>query len=337
MSIAGIEPGAVSAWIAERIDVTLPLRFAAISGGNSNLTFRVDDAAGRALALRRPPLGQVLESAHDMSREFRVISALFGTDVPVPEPLALCEDPAINDAPFYVMAFVEGVVPHDAEGGAAIPKADRVAVGEAAIDVLAALHRLDPDEVGLGDLGRREDYVARQLRRWTAQWDASKQREIAAMDEARHHLESAIPPQQRSTVVHGDYRLGNMIIGGGGVEALLDWELCTLGDPMADVGYLMNSWMGPEEPVIWRSSATQAGGFPDRGRALARYAAATGADTSRIGYYRAFQSWRLAAILEGVYARYRHGAMGSAEGLDLDLMARSVVQLAEQAVEQLAA
>lgn len=337
MGIPGIDVEAVSAWIADRLDVALPLGFEPIAGGNSNLTYRVEDAAGRALALRRPPLGHVLESAHDMAREYRVIDALDGTAVPVPEPLALCEDPAVNGAPFYVMAFVDGVVPHDASGGSDIPADERPAVAHAVIDVLAALHRLDPDEVGLGDLGRREDYVARQLRRWSGQWEASKQREIPQMDEARRRLEAHIPGQRRTTIVHGDYRIGNMIVNDGQVRALLDWELCTLGDPMADVGYLMNSWMRPDEPIIWRSAATQAGGFPDRDELLARYAEATGADMDRVPYYRAFQSWRLGAILEGVYARYRHGAMGSTEGIDLELMARSVVQLAEHAVEQLSA
>lgn len=326
----------MTAWLTSNVDdVEPPLTFSLIVGGNSNLTYRVDDVGGRRLALRRPPLGNVLESAHDMGREFRAISALATTDVPVPQALGLCTDIAVNGAPFYVMDFVDGLVPHDAEAAAQIPRGDRMAVGWSIVDVLAALHALDPDEVGLGDFGKREDYVARQLRRWARQWEASKQREIPEMEVVRARLQAAIPTQQRSTIVHGDFRLGNAIVGEGTVRAMLDWELCTLGDPLADLGYLVNNWMNPDEPVLWRSTATQAGGFGDREAAVRRYAAATGADVSQIGYYRAFQAWRLAAILEGVYARYRHGAMGSTDGVDLDMMADSVVLLANEALRHL--
>ena len=334
--VAGINNDAVTAWLATNIEgTTPPFVFTLIAGGNSNLTYDVEDADARRLALRRPPLGRVLESAHDMGREFRVISALGDTAVPVPPALGLCKDPAVNGAPFYVMGFVEGVVPHDAELGDQIPMHDRPSVANHIVTVLAALHSIDPDEIGLGDLGRREDYVARQLRRWAKQWDASKQREIPEMDQARLRLEAEIPDQARSTIVHGDFRLGNSIIEGGVIAAMLDWELCTLGDPMADLGYLLNSWMAPDEKILWRSTATQAGGFGDRQDAVDRYEAATGADLSRIGYYRAFQAWRLAAILEGVYARYLHGAMGSTEGVDLETMADSVVRLANQALAHL--
>lgn len=336
LAVAGIDQPSVTAWLTSNVDdVEPPFTFSLIAGGNSNLTYGVDDVGGRRLALRRPPLGNVLESAHDMGREFRVISALAATDVPVPEALGLCTDIAVNGAPFYVMDFVDGLVPHDAEAAAQIPRGERMAVGWSIVDVLAALHALDPDEVGLGDFGKREDYVARQLRRWARQWEASKQREIPEMETARARLQAAIPTQQRSTIVHGDFRLGNAIVGEGTVRAMLDWELCTLGDPLADLGYLVNNWMAPDEPVLWRSTATQAGGFGDREAAVRRYAATTGADVSQIGYYRAFQAWRLAAILEGVYARYRHGAMGSTDGVDLDMMADSVVLLANEALRHL--
>ena len=336
VALPGIDEASVTAWLTSNVDeVVPPFTFSLITGGNSNLTYRVEDAGSRCLALRRPPLGHVLESAHDVAREFRVTSALAATAVPVPSALGLCTDPAVNDAPFYVMDFVEGLVPHDVETGAEIPAQERMSVGESIVDVLAALHSLDPDEIGLGDLGKREDYVGRQLRRWSRQWEASKQRDIAEMETVRARLEAEIPHQERSTVVHGDFRLGNAIVAEGSVRAMLDWELCTLGDPLADVGYLLNSWMAPDEPVLWRSAATQAGGFGERDAAAARYAAATGTDISRVGYYRAFQAWRLAAILEGVYARYLHGAMGSTEGVDLQTMADSVVRLANQALTHL--
>ncbi len=331
----GIDPEPLSSWLIASVGgLVAPFSFALIQGGNSNLTYRVTDAAGRSLALRRPPLGRILESAHDMAREHRVIAALHPTGLPVPQPLGLCLDRTVNGSDFYVMEFVEGLVPHDAELGAQIPEGERAPLSEHVIDVLAELHSLDPDAIGLGDLGRREGYVARQLRRWSRQWEESKQREIPEMDELVARLQANIPPQRRSSVVHGDYRLGNMIVGGGRVQALLDWELCTLGDPLADVGYLLNNWLTPDEPVIWRSSATQAGGFLERAALVSRYATATGFDVSDIAYYQAFQGWRLAAILEGVYARYRHGAMGSTEGIDLDRMAAAVVLLARSALAQ---
>ena len=333
--VAGIDIESVSRWLAEHVGAEPPCVFSMIEGGHSNLTYAVTDANHRVFALRRPPFGDILESAHDIGREFRVLSALADTDVPVPTALGMCSDISVNGAPFYVMSFVEGVVPHDAELGDLIPMSERYAVSDSIVDVLAALHTLDPDSVGLGDLGRRENYVGRQLRRWASQWEKSKQREIPEMRQAHRRLESEIPPQIRSTIVHGDFRLGNAIVADGRVVAMLDWELCTLGDPLTDLGYLFNGWRTPDEPALWPSSPTQAGGYRSLDELSARYSAATGADLSRIGYYQAFQSWRLAAILEGVYARYRHGAMGSTDGVDLDTVAKSVVHLARDALDQL--
>ena len=312
-----------------------PFVFEPIPGGNSNLTYRVSGVGKGAFALRRPPLGHVLESAHDMAREFRVISALQESGVPVPAALGLCSDLAVNEAPFYVMGFVEGMVPHNRDSGPLIPEHERPIMAEAVVEVLATLHGLDPDEIGLGNLGRRDAYLERQLHRWARQLEASKQRDLPTMDRVRILLEAGIPPQDRTAVVHGDFRLGNLIVAAGKVRAVVDWELCTLGDPLADLGYLANDWMSSDEPVLWRSSVIQAGGFPERDKMVALYGRLTGADVSRIDYYRAFQSWRLAAILEGVYARYLHGAMGTTEGADLSGLADSVECLAAHALEHL--
>lgn len=336
MTVAGIDEPAVSSWMANRIEgAHPPFAFHLIPGGNSNLTYRVQGVGEADLALRRPPLGNILESAHDMAREFRVISALQGTGVPVPTALGLCSDPGVNGAPFYVMGFVDGTVLHDLEAGQQIPADRRGGVGRSVVEVLATLHSLDPDEIGLGDLGRREGYLERQLHRWTRQFKASKQRELPIMDRVRALLQRGVPRQERAGVVHGDYRLGNLIVGGDRVRAVVDWELCTLGDPLADLGYLANDWIEPGEPTLWRSSAIQAGGFPDRRQMIAQYAELSRVDVSRIGYYQAFQSWRLAAILEGVYSRYLHGAMANISGVDLDDLARSVERLADHALEQL--
>ena len=336
MPVAGIDERKVTAWLASNVAAAEPpFVFEPIPGGNSNLTYRVSGKGEREFALRRPPLGHILESAHDMAREYRVISALQGSGVPVPPALGLCPDPEVNEAPFYVMGFVDGVVLHDRESGLLIPEYDRHSVAISAWSVLASLHSLDPDEIGLGNLGRREGYLQRQLFRWARQLEASKQRELPAMDRARVLLEARIPRQERACLVHGDYRLGNLIVTAGKVRAVVDWELCTLGDPLADLGYLANDWIAPDEPMLWRSSAIQAGGFPDRDEMVSHYGRLTGTDVSRIGYYRAFQSWRLAAILEGVYARYRHGAMGDMVGMDLGSLAGSVERLADHALDQL--
>ncbi len=332
--VAGIRQEAVTAWLSAAIDgLEAPLTFSLIAGGHSNLTYRFEDSRGRAGVLRRPPLGHVLESAHDMSREHRIVSALADSAVPVAGILGLCQDTAVNDAPFYVMDFVEGAVLHDREAADTLMAAERRSLGEHVVDVLAALHSINPDDVGLGDLGRKEGYLARQLKRWTKQWEATKTHEIPEMDAVMERL-SASPPEQVGTgIVHGDYRLGNMIVGDGRIRAVLDWELCTLGDPLADVGYLLNSWVEPGEGQ--GLTPVEAGDFPSRAELTARYEAATGRDLAQINYYRAFSHWRLAAIGQGVYKRYLVGAMGDNRAMDLDAYKDSVHQRAVAALELL--
>jgi aminoglycoside phosphotransferase (APT) family kinase protein len=314
----GIQQAALEDYFARHVEgVTPPLSFSLITGGHSNLTYLVEDAKGRRTVLRRPPTGAVLATAHDMAREHRILSGLHGSGVPVPRTLALCEDAAVNDAPFYVMEYVEGVVlTSPAQTDREIPADRREGLGLHIAEVLATLHNLEPDDVGLGDLGRREAYLARQLSRWQGQWEKSKTRELPAMEEAHRLLVEKMPEQKGAAIVHGDYRVGNFLSNGrtGRIEAVLDWELCTLGDPLADVGYLMNDWNGPNDTGPTASgtgeSAITCGGFPDRKTMLARYEALTGTDTSGVDYYRAFQYWRLAAIVEGVLARYLKGVMG---------------------------
>jgi aminoglycoside phosphotransferase (APT) family kinase protein len=338
----GIAREPVTEWLAENIaGVVPPFEFALITGGHSNLTYRVSDAAGRKLVLRRPPLGAVLATAHDMGREHRINAALAGTGVPVPPALGLCSDEAVNDAPFYVMAFVEGAV---LDGATMVekhvPTASRRGLGRHVIEVLAQLHGVNLDSVGLSDLGRHEGYVPRQLKRWRTQWEKSKTRELAAMEEVYEALQSGIPDQVGATVVHGDYRLGNMLTGRDArIAAVLDWELCTLGDPLADLGYLMNNWAEPGETgPASRGAAlapTAARGFPTRAEMVAHYSERTGRDASRIDYYRAFSYWRLAAIVEGVLARYLKGVMGKTG--DTSAFRAQVDALAEAALERVRA
>jgi aminoglycoside phosphotransferase (APT) family kinase protein len=338
--VEGIDEGKVTPWLAAHVPaLETPVVYSLIAGGHSNLTYRCDDAAGNAYVLRRPPLGHVLESAHDMGREHKIIAALAKTSVPVAPTFGLCSDVAVNGAPFYVMRFIDGLVSNDSTVTRALTLPDRRALGLHVIDVLAMLHRLDPDAVGLGDLGRKEAYLSRQLSRWTKQWEASKTHEVPAMEETRRLLQERMPAQIGSGIVHGDYRLGNMIVKGPRILAVLDWELCTLGDPLADVGYLMNQWVSPEEVEVLGpgdGAPTAVGGFPSRAEMSARYEAATGRDLSGINYYRAFSHWRLAAIGQGVYKRYLVGAMGSHREMNLDGQKQGVQRRAEAALALIA-
>jgi aminoglycoside phosphotransferase (APT) family kinase protein len=332
----------VTTWFEQHVpELSPPLTFETISGGHSNLTYRVDDAAGRRWVLRRPPLGHVLATAHDMSREYRVISALAPTDVPVPPVVGLCDDTTVNGAPFYVMDYVEGAVLRNRADAEHLDREVRRRCGEELADVLAKIHAVDPDAIGLGDLGRKEAYVERQLRRWYGQWEQSKTRELRAVDEVHDALAAQVPAQVRASLVHGDYRLDNCLVGvDGSVRAVLDWELCTLGDPLADVGLLIVYWTeAGDEHAPLGDAATQLDGFLSRAEVLERYSEAADdalvAALGNINYYVAFGYWKLACILEGVYARYKAGVMASPAGGDAaretDLFARQVDYLAETA------
>jgi len=309
--VQGIDHDRVSAWLAEHVDgAVAPFRFDLITGGRSNLTFLVTDADGARFVLRRPPTGHVLATAHDMAREHRLITAVGRTSVPVPRTLGLCTDETVNGAPFYVMSYVEGEVLDSPEKARLLSEELRRPAAEHLIDVLADLHDADVDEIGLGDLARRDGYVERQIKRWTTQWANSRTRELPEIDQVAEHLAAHIPEQQAVAVAHGDYRFGNVLtdVAHGRVAAVLDWELCTLGDPLADLGYLGVYWVGPDG-VGRHNDPTSAPGFPSYAEMVDRYAARTGRDVSRIGYYVAFSSFRLAVISEGVYARYLKGAM----------------------------
>jgi aminoglycoside phosphotransferase (APT) family kinase protein len=312
--IKGIDVSGVTDWFEANVDGAQgPLTFDLIAGGHSNLTYRVDDAAGNRFVLRRPPLGHVLATAHDMSREHKIISALGPTDVPVAPALGLCTDEAVNGAPFYVMAFVDGLVLRDAAAAQSLAPEARRSAGLSIADTLARIHAVDPDAVGLGDLGKKEGYIARQLKRWYGQFQQSQTRELPRVDEVHDALAARIPDQGPAAIVHGDYRLDNcMTDTDGNVIAVLDWEICTLGDPLADVGLLMVYWTEASDasPMLL-TAPTAVDGFLSRKEVLDRYAEASGRDLSHIDFYIAFGYWKLACIVEGVYARYVGGAMGS--------------------------
>ena len=332
----GIDIEPVSQWLVANIPgAVAPFTFDLIAGGRSNLTFKVTGSDGTQFVLRRPPLGHVLATAHDMAREFRIIAAVGQTNVPVPPALGLCTDDAVNAEPFYVMEYVEGTVLDSPERAAGLSTDLRVHASEHLIDVLADLHEVDVDEIGLGDLAKREGYVARQVKRWSTQWAQSKTRELPAIDEVARLLGERLPEQKGVSIAHGDYRFGNCLtdLTTGRIAAVLDWELCTLGDPLADVGYLGVYWFNGDIAASRANDPTPAGGFLTYEDLLERYALRTGRDLSGIGYYVAFSCWRLAVISEGVYARYLHGAMGAQEFVEFESFKLGTEALAVRALE----
>ena len=320
----GYDRPAVEAWIGTNVDaLTPPFGWHQLEGGHSNLTYLLIDSDGERAVVRRPPLGELLPKAHDMRREFSIISGLGSTDVPVPTAYALCEDTSVTGALFYVMSEVEGQAMYTAEAVEEyLPMEARARVGMSFIETLAALHSIDPDDVGLGDLGRRDGYVQRQLKTWYGSWTASA--EGARYDDDRIHrlntlLAEAAPEQGPGRIVHGDYGLHNcMLSSDGRVTAVLDWEIATLGDPLADFAYALNGWGDPDDEIrISHESATTAPGFSRRSELASRYGEITAADMSSLDYYRTFNYFKTACILHGVYSRYQLGKK-STEGVDVE-------------------
>lgn len=313
---AGIKYEAVSRFFADNVPGgNVPLTFSLISGGRSNLTYRVD-SADHTWVLRRPPLGHVLPTAHDMAREFKVLSGVAKVNYPAPRPIALCEDASINDYPFYVMEYREGVIVADElPEGYAETEDDRVAISKALVDTLAELHAIDYNAVGLGDFGRPDGYLERQVRRWAEQWGRSETRPLAEVNELIRRLRASIPPPQAPTIVHGDYRLGNMMLDSqdpGRVVAVLDWEMCTLGDPLADLGYTLGYWAEASDSAIQvaaraTGSATAEPGFFTRAQLIEEYGRLSGRDVTQIEFYQVLACYKLGVITEGIHARFLAG------------------------------
>ncbi|MEV6977143.1 phosphotransferase family protein [Kitasatospora sp. NPDC093806] len=288
--------------------VTGPLRAELIEGGRSNLSYRLTDGA-TVWVLRRPPLGHVLATAHDMGREYRVLSALRDTGVPVPATVHLAADGDVLGAPWYLMAYVPGTVHRDAAALAALGEARVHAIGTALVDTLAALHRIDPAAVGLADFGRPDGYLDRQLRRWSTQLAASRSRELPGIDRLHELLVAGRPDSPAPALVHGDYRLDNVLVDErDAVAAVLDWEMSTLGDPLTDVGLLVmyTELAGVGGGLI--PAAATAPGFPRSAELVARYAESTGRDATELDWYVAFAAYKLAVVAEGIHYRFRQGS-----------------------------
>lgn len=320
----GVPIPAVAHWLEAQLGHTLgPLVVTPIAGGRSNLTYELSDGSGRRWALRRPPLGQVLPTAHDVSREFRILHALANTAVPVPKLIGLCNDLEVAHAPFFVMEFVDGRVLRTAGDVERLtPLARRRAGVDLAIN-LAHIHNVDYRECGLDGLGREKNYVHRQLSRWQRQYAETKTHSLAEVDEAYEALSAQIPEQAGAALVHGDYRLDNVIVAPDGqVRSVLDWELCTLGDPLADVGQMIlrteceSSGTGQVDtrPLL------AANGYPRTDEILHAYSATRGIEVADVGYYVALAAWKSACILQGVYARQLRGVMGGGHYEDPELL-----------------
>jgi aminoglycoside phosphotransferase (APT) family kinase protein len=320
----GYEVKPVEAWIKENVaSLTPPFKWKRLEGGHSNLTYLITDVHGESAVIRRPPQGELLPKAHDMGREWAIISALGPTAVPVAKALGFCAGAEVTGANFYVMGHVQGKALHTAADTQKwIPENKRETVAWGFFDVLAELHALDPDEIGLGDLGKKENYVGRQLKTWYRSWTSSY--EAADYDDPRAHalqefLAANIPTQGPARVVHGDYGLHNCLIGDNfQMAAMLDWEISTLGDPLADLAYALNQWALPDDvKPVKPNSASAVPGMPNRESLAARYAARTGRDISQLDFYIGFNWWKSAMIIHGVYARYMTGKKSSG-GVDVD-------------------
>jgi aminoglycoside phosphotransferase (APT) family kinase protein len=337
---AGVNLANVTTWFAENAaQFVAPFSFTPLTGGHSNLTYLVTDASGLTCVFRRGPLGHVLATAHDMGREFRAIKSLGNTRVPVPQAIGMCTDDSVTGAPFYVMGHVGGVVLHDLASTDALPQSLRPVTSESIFDVLGELHAVDIDAVGMDAHGKREGYVERQLKRWYQQFTAMKDREVPSVDAAYEKLIASIPRQQRATIVHGDFRLGNCITDTttGKIVAVLDWEISTLGDPMADLGYLATTWVREQNQVgngDESAAPTLADGFLDIAPLIDRYATSSGLDVSDLPWYTAFNHWKGACIIQGVVTRYRAGAKEAA-GQNLEVFDRIVVDRSQAALDAL--
>ena len=314
--VLGINADNVARFFRERVPGgEVELEFSLISGGRSNLTYLVR-GGGLTWVLRRPPLGHVLPTAHDMAREYRVLAALAATAVPVARPIALCEDPAVNDMPFYVMEYRPGVVlAHELPAGFADSEAARRRMSVSMIDTLVRLHGIDYRAVGLEGFGHPEGYIERQVRRWAQQWERSQTGALPEIDVLATRLRAAVPASPPPTIVHGDFRLGNLALDPqdpGRVVAVFDWEMATLGDPLADLGYTLIYWTDPgdasdEASIGSMSPFTTLPGFLRRAELVAEYARRSGRDVAAVDFYQVLALYKLAIISEGIYARYLQG------------------------------
>ena len=330
----GVDLDRLRPWFAANVEGAsdAPLHASLISGGRSNLTYAIGDGT-HEWVLRRPPLGHVLPTAHDMKREHTVLAALRDSDVPVPRTLAFCADESVNDAPFYVMEKVEGDILRTPAEMAALSPDDARRCSEELIDVMVAIHAVDYRAAGLDEFGHPDGYLERQVRRWGEQWERSKGREIPAIEELARRLRAALPESPPPTIVHGDYRLDNTMLApgdAGRIVAVLDWEMATLGDPLTDMGLFLVYWGRDQGNLAGSSNVDTEAGFLSRDQVIARYADRSGRDVSQLDFYEMLAAYKLAIILAGIEARYR---MGKTVGEGFDHIGNMVESIANAALE----
>lgn len=296
-----VDAEAVADWLTE-LDVAhdRPLTLSRIGLGQSNLTYQVHDTAGHRWVLRRPPLGRLLACAHDVVREARILVALRDTDVPVPPVLGIRTD----DGPMVLMKFIDGIVVDRQETAEELTPEARRAAGLSLATTLARIHSVDLTATGLSGIASHKPYAERQLKRWSAQWEHSKTRELRSPDELTAKLWSMVPEHRERTLVHGDFRLRNVIVShDSAVASVLDWELSTLGAPLADLGSLLAYWPEADEPGAGTLSLSSLPGFPSRAEIIDAYLTASGRDARSLAFWHALGLWKIAIIGEGVLRR----------------------------------
>jgi len=333
VSPEGVDVEVLRPWFAAHVAgaTGAPLEAELIAGGRSNLTYVISDGT-HDWVLRRPPLGHVIQTAHDMRREYTVLAALGPTDVPVPEVLAFGDDSVLG-APFYVMERVHGRILRTREEMASLSADEARACSTSLVDVLAALHSVDYQAAGLADFGRPDGFLARNVARWGKQWQANKTHELPALEEVGRRLDTGLPESGPPAIVHGDYRLDNTMLAAddpGRIAAVLDWEMSTLGDPLTDVGLLLVYWGGGSQlATLTAQGVGDVPGFFTREEVIARYAETSGRDVAHLDFYEVFAMYKLAIIVEGIQARF---LMGKTLGEGFADMSAMVDGLAEQAL-----
>jgi len=335
----GLQRDAVIDWLAAAgVDLVGPVEASLFPGGRSNVTYRLVDSTGASVVLRRPPLGNVLPTAHDMAREHRVLTGLNRVGFPAPRALALCDDETVTGAPFLVMEYVDGRIVATSAEAATLTATERAAVSGTLVSTIANLHAVDIDAAGLADLGRPGGYLPRQLARWAKQWELTRTRDLPSMDALRDALASrleALPADLPWSLVHGDYRLDNVILdpAGATVRAVLDWEMSTLGDPLSDLALTLVYWTeagdGLRHRVPVAEHLTDAAGFWSRAQLIDAYAAASGRPLDHLDACSALACYKLAVITESIHARTLSGKqLGTAAG-DVHAMGVATEALAE--------
>jgi len=322
-------------WISENLDLSHDFDFEQFKVGRSNLTYKIFDKQN-TYVLRRPPFSSKLQSAHDMVREHKIILNLHNCGYRVPQPYLLCTEEDISENDFYIMEYIDGLTIATIEDSDPLPNKMKEKISKDYIATICELHNIKIEDSGLKELGRHEKYIERQLKRWLSQWSSQKTRDIEDLDKSTKLLFESIPEQQRTSIVHGDYRLDNVKVGKNGkILAVLDWELCTLGDPLADLGTIIASWVSKDEiesPFLY--SPNKSGGFLKRRTLLDIYEEKTDLDLKDIEFYTRFSYWKHALIMEGVFFRYSSGAYGNVDKETIDLFGESALSFASYSNKQ---